>query len=283
VKKQLLFLFLLLHPIFSWAQDGSNDLSFNADRINFGDGANSTILTTQIQSDGKVIIGGQFISYNGTEINRIARLNTDGSLDTGFNPGTGANSTIRTTQIQSDGKIIIGGLFTSYNGTARNRIARLNADGSLDTGFNPGTGATSTILTTQIQSDGKIIIGGDFTSYNGTAISRIARLNADGSLDTGFNPGKGANGTIWTTQIQSDGKIIIGGQFTSYNGTARNYIARLNADGSLDTGFNPGTGATSTILTTQIQSDGKIIIGGQFTSYNGTARNNLKSASRGRK
>jgi uncharacterized delta-60 repeat protein len=245
MKKLLLFLIaLVLHLPLLHAQDGSNDLSFNADKINLGDGPNSTIQTTAIQADGKIIIGGFFTSYNGTAINRIARLNADGSLDTGFNPGMGANNTITTTAIQADGKIIIGGGFTSYNGTAINLIARLNADGSLDTSFNPGTGANSAITTTAIQADGKIIIGGAFTSYNGTAINRIARLNADGSLDTGFNPGMGANNTISTTAIQADGKIIIGGAFTSYNGTvARNRIARLNADGSLDTGFNPGTGA----------------------------------------
>ncbi|SMD44497.1 delta-60 repeat domain-containing protein/Por secretion system C-terminal sorting domain-containing protein [Aquiflexum balticum DSM 16537] len=250
--------------------DGSLDTSFNP-----GTGANGSILTIQIQADGKIIIGGVFTSYNGTARNYIARLNADGSLDTSFNPGTGTNSGINTTQIQADGKIIVGGNFTSYNGTARNRIARLNADGSLDTSFNPGTGANNWIVTTQIQSDGKIIVGGNFTSYNGTAINRIARLNTDGSLDTSFNPGTGTNSGINTTQIQADGKIIVGGNFTSYNGTARNRIARLNADGSLDTSFNPGTGANNWIVTTQIQSDGKIIVGGNFTSYNGTAINRI--------
>ncbi|MBI4646393.1 MAG: delta-60 repeat domain-containing protein [Bacteroidia bacterium] len=157
-----------------------------------------------------------------------------GSIDLSFNPGTGTTSTIFTTAIQSDGKIIIGGAFTSYNGTAINRIARLNTDGTLDGTYNPGTGASSTVRTTSIQSDGKIIIGGDFASYNGTAINYIARLNADGTLDGTFNPGTGADNDVYTTAIQSDGKIIIGGNFTSYNGTARNYIARLNTDGTLD-------------------------------------------------
>jgi uncharacterized delta-60 repeat protein len=250
-----------------------NDPAFNP-----GTGANGDIRTTAIQSDGKIIIGGEFTSYNETGRNRIARLNTDGSLDAGFNPGTGADGIIYTTAIQSDGKIIIGGNFTAYNGTARNRIARLNTDGSLDASFNPGTGTNGYIATTAIQSDGKIIIGGQFTSYNGTARNYIARLNTDGTLDAGFNPGAGASNqflatSILTAAIQSDGKIIIGGDFVSYNGTARNRIARLNTDGTLDASFNPGTGANSYILTTAIQSDGKIIIGGAFTSYDGTARN----------
>ncbi len=228
-----------------------------------------------IQSDGKIIIGGLFTSYNGTGRNYIARLNADGSLDATFNPGTGASNNVSTMSIQSDGKIIIGGDFNSYNGTGINRIARLNADGSLDATFNPGTGANGTVLTSSVQPDGKIIIGGDFTFYNGTGRNRIARLNADGSLDATFNPGTGANSYVYTTSIQSDGKIIIGGNFTSYNGTARYRISRMNADGSLDATFNPGTGANNFVLTTSIQSDGKIIIGGYFTSYNGTGRNRI--------
>ena len=259
------------------AQAGAIDPSFNPTDIGYGngDGANDAVFTTAVQADGKIIIGGQFTSYNGIGRNRIARLNADGSLDAGFDPGTGAGSSVLSTVVQTDGKIIIGGTFTSYNGTGRNRIARLNADGSLDTGFDPGTGASSTVLTTVVQADGKIIIGGYFTSYNGTGRSRIARLNADGSLDTGFNPGMGANGAVEAIAVRSDGKIIIGGQFTSYSGTGRNRIARLNADGSLDTGFDPGTGASSTVLTTVVQADGKIIIGGLFTSYNGTGRNRI--------
>jgi uncharacterized delta-60 repeat protein len=250
--------------------DGSLDATFNP-----GTGANNFVNTSDIQSDGKIIIGGDFISYNGTTRNRIARLNADGSLDASFNSEAGTNSTVWTTAIQSDGKIIIGGQFTSYFVTARNRIARLNADGSIDASFNPGTGTNWTVYSTAIQSDGKIIIGGFFASYNGTAINHIARINADGSLDASFNPGTGVNGNVWTTAIQSDGKIIIGGQFTSYYGTTRNRIAILNTDGSLDVSFNPGTGANDPILTSSIQSDGKIIIGGGFTSYNGTTRNRI--------
>lgn len=250
--------------------DGSHDLSFNP-----GTGANGSIWNISIQNNGKIIICGNFFIFNGTSIYHIARLNTDGSLDTSFNPGTGANDFVFTSTIQSDGKIIIGGKFTSYNGLAINRIARINTDGSLDNSFNPGTGVDFLVRTTSIQSDGKIIIGGLFTSYNGTTRNRIARINADGSLDTSFNPGTGANNYVYTTSIQSDEKIIVGGSFTSYNGTTRNSITRLNKDGGLDTSFNPGTGANQLVNTTTIQSDERIIVGGGFTSYNGTTRNSI--------
>ena len=234
-KLPLLILFVLL--TFSvYAQPGTIDATFNPGTGATNTAGNSNVRTTSIQSDGKIIIGGQFSSYNGIARNRIARLNTDGTLDATFNPGTGANYYVSTTSIQSDGKIIIGGWFTSYNGIVRNRIARLNTDGTLDATFDQGTGADNVVSTTSIQSDGKIIIGGNFTSYNGIAINRIARLNTNGTLDTSFNPGTGANGYgVGTTSIQSDGKIIIGGAFTSYNDIARNSIARINGGNELNT------------------------------------------------
>ncbi len=250
--------------------DGTLDASFDPNA-----GAGSYLWTTAIQSDGKILIGGVFYTDKTTTGQHIVRLNADGTLDSDFNPGTGANSTVITTAIQNDGKIIIGGDFTSYNGTTRNRIARLNTDGTLDATFNPGSGANSYIYTTAIQSDGKIIIGGDFTSYNGTPRNRIARLNTDGTLDATFNPGTGAGSYVITTAIQSDGKIVIGGDFTSYNGATINRIARLNTNGTLDATFNPGTGANYSINTTAIQSNGKIVIGGSFTSYNGIGRNSI--------
>jgi uncharacterized delta-60 repeat protein len=254
----------------SFAQPGSLDLTFNQ-----GIGANENIRTSSVQSDGKIIIGGWFTSYNGTVRNKIARLNTDGTVDITFNPGTGANISIENISLQADGKIIICGDFTTFNGTSINYITRLNANGTLDASFNIGTGANNFVYSSAIQNDGKIIVGGNFTSYNGTVRNRIARLNTDGTLDVTFVSGAGANDWVYSNSIQNDGKIIVGGNFTSYNGTARNYIARLNSDGTLDASFNTGTGANNIVHSSAIQSDGKIIICGNFTSYNGTPRNRI--------
>jgi len=273
MRKAITLILMLVLAAISYhvnAQAGTLDFTFNP-----GIGFNNTVYATKIQNDGKILIGGNFTSFNGTARNRIARLNSDGSIDVTFNPGTGANAVIWSIDIQSDGKLIIGGDFTSFNGTARNYIARLNSDGSLDASFNPGTGANSEVWTTVIQSDGKIIIGGEFTTYNGSTANHIARLNSNGSLDATFNSGSGASSFVYASTIQSDGKIIIGGGFTTYNGTARNYIARINSDGTLDATFNPGTGTNTSIRTLAVQSDGKIMIGGEFTTYNGTARNRI--------
>jgi uncharacterized delta-60 repeat protein len=227
--------------------------------------------------DGKVLLGGNFSSYNGQNVGRIARLNADGSLDTSFqSTGAGANGTVHGLAVQPDGKIIIvGGDFSTYNGVTRNRVARLNADGSLDTDFlATGTGATGAVFRTALQPDGKVLIGGSFTSFNGTNISRIARLNADGSLDSGFTlTGSGLNGTVWAIAVQADGKILIGGEFTGYNGTTTNRIARLNADGSLDTTFVTTLGANATIWSILVPdaASGKILIAGDVTGYNNSS------------
>lgn len=250
--------------------NGSLDTSFN-----IGTGASSVVSSIAIQSDGKIIIGGGFTSYNGTNINRIARLNTNGSLDTSFNVGTGPNNEVFATAIQSDGKIIIGGAFTFYNGISRNRIARLNTDGSLDTSFVVGTGVGGFIKTISIQTDGKIIIGGNFYNYNGMLINRAARLNTNGSLDGTFYSMPGLDNIVESSAVQSDGKFIIGGSFMSYSNTVVNNIARFNTNGSLDTTFNVGTGTTGGVTTIAIQTDGKIIIGGGFSSFNGTPINKV--------
>jgi uncharacterized delta-60 repeat protein len=247
--------------------DGNLDSSFNP-----GTGVDGGVVAIALQTDGRILIGGFFTTFDGTARNRIARLNSDGSLDTTFNIGTGANSAVRAIAFQPDGRILIGGQFTTYNGTARNNLARLNADGSLDATFNVGTGGNNNVFAIGIQPDGNILIGGQFTTFNSTARNRIARLNSDGSLDTTFNPGTGADSFVQAFALQNDGRILIGGSFTNYNGTARNRIARLNSDGSLDASFSSGTGASAAVLSVALQSDGRIVIGGQFATFNALAR-----------
>jgi uncharacterized delta-60 repeat protein len=272
MKRKLLLIILsvFLGYNFTYSQPGSLDLSFNV-----GSGANSTVYATAIQNDGKIILGGGFTEYNGATRNCIVRLNENGSMDNSFNVGSGTSSVVNAIAIQEDGKIIIGGWFNSYNGTSRNRIARLNTNGTIDLSFDPGTGASGDIYSVLIQSDGKILIAGNLNFFNGTARNKIARLNADGSLDVSFTPGTGANYPIRTLDIQNDGKIIIGGGFTTFNGIPKNYIARLNEDGSLDATFDPGTGASNTVNSVNIQSDGRIIVCGDFTSFDGISNNRI--------
>jgi uncharacterized delta-60 repeat protein len=243
-----------------------------------GVAANNAVQSIAIQSDGKILVGGDFTSWNGTTVGRIIRLNSNFTLDTTFitNTGTGGNLTVRTIVIQSDGKILVGGSFTSWNGTTVGRIVRLNSDGTLDTAFttNTGTGGNNGVIPMTMQSDGKILVGGGFTSWNGTTVGYIVRLNSDGTRDTAFttNNGTGGNNSFSSIVVQSDGKIVAGGFPTLWNGTTVGRIVRLNSDGTRDTAFttNTGTGLSGSIATIVIQSDGKIVLVGSFTSWNGT-------------
>ncbi|HWS99468.1 MAG TPA: Calx-beta domain-containing protein [Pyrinomonadaceae bacterium] len=260
---------------------GTLDTTFNPG----GARADATISAVAVQPDGKVIIAGDFTSYDGNDAasNGIARLNANGTLDTTFNPGgSGVDNSVSAVAVQPDGKIIIGGNFTSYNGNAAasDCIARLNANGTLDTSFNPGGAGMvdSSVLAVALQPDGKVVIGGAFDSYNGNsaASDKIARLNANGSLDETFNSGgAGVDGTVvYAVAVQSDGKIVIGGIFTGYNGNsaASDGVARLNANGTLDTSFNSGGAGVNTyagVAALAVQPDGRIIIGGNFIKYNG--------------
>ena len=214
-------------------------------------------------------------------------LAASGDLDPTFNPGgAGANGTVNALVRQSDGKILIGGNFTEYNGDADapDYILRLNADGTLDTDFNYDAdtrGTDGEVWSIALQPDGKILVGGAFSTYNGEADANvpdnILRLNSDGSRDTSFSGAvQGANNDVVAIAVQSDGKILLGGFFTAYNtnSEAPDRILRLNANGSLDSAFNVGAGTRGANFTVEaiiIQPDGKIVIGGGFNSYNGNA------------
>jgi uncharacterized delta-60 repeat protein len=257
--------------------DGGLDGTFNPG----GTGADSEVFALAVQTDGKIIVGGSFATYNGTNIRFLARLNTDGTRDLSFNPGgAGPDGPVDGIAIQPDGKILIGGAFTSYNGdpAASDRIMRLNADGTRDLTFNPGgTGAAggNFVDAITVQIDGTILIGGFFTTYNDdpAANDNIMRLKQDGTRDAAFNAGgTGANSGVHGIAVQPDGKIVIVGLFNAYNGDASvsDDVMRLNADGTRDATFNPGgAGAAARTRTVAVLTDGKILIGGDFFAYNG--------------
>ena len=259
--------------------DGSKDLSFNQP-ADWG----AVLKDSDLLSDGKIIVVGNFTDFDGTSVNHIVRLNTDGTVDNSFNQGTGANNYINCVKVQDDGKILIGGVFTEYNGTPRGGVARLNTDGSLDNSFQTGTGLSgisSEAESIDIQSDGKILFAGKFTSYDGNPSEQSVRLNSDGSFDASYSSpvlggGSAADRRIADIKVQSDGKIIIGGHFETVAGTTRKCIARLNSDGTVDTSFDPGDGAQLTwgtlVVSTFVLPDGKILIGGKFNTFDGESR-----------
>jgi uncharacterized delta-60 repeat protein len=172
-----------------------------------------------------------------------------GGLDAGFTPANIQNGAqpgiVKAVVTQSDGKVIIAGDFTSIGGVARGRVARLNADGSLDTGFAAGAGADGIVNAVALQTDGKLVIGGDFLLVDNVARSRIARLTTAGALDTTFNPGTGANAAVHAV-LMVNAAIHVGGDFTQINGVNRGRYAKLLSSGSIDQSFS-ATGANGSV------------------------------------
>jgi uncharacterized delta-60 repeat protein len=246
--------------------DGSVDTTFNP-------GANGDVSSFALESDGKILVGGYFSSLGGQPRANIGRLNPDGSLDPTFNPG--ANDYVSAIAVQADGRILVGGWFRTLAGQSFQAIGRLNADGSLDAGFNPNLYG-SPIYSLALQPDGKILIGGDFTipGIYPTVYRYLCRLNADGSLDSSFR--NGAPGTpVFAMALQGDGKILVA---TAPHTNKKPYITRFNSDGTTDLAFNPGVNFTNSSDHANVlvlQADGKILIGGQFTTLNDRSRANI--------
>jgi uncharacterized delta-60 repeat protein len=170
----------------------------------------------------------------------------------------------------SDGKIICVGNFNSYSGISRNYICRLNSNGSLDTTFSVGSGFNNFTFSVSQQSDGKIIVGGAFTSYSGINCNYICRLNTDGSFDSTFNSGySGFNSYVTSVNVTSGDTIVVGGDFTEFNGVSKLYIAGLTSGGTLNTDFGYVGGLDGTVQTIKIISDYSIFISGTFNNYLG--------------
>lgn len=208
----------------------------------------------------------------------------DGAFDANFNQGNpaGTNGVTHAISLQGpDLKILLGGAFSELNGeTGHLNIGRLNADGTLDTSFTASCNQTVRTLAVQ-PSDHKSIVGGDFTQVNGLAAAHLARLNLDGSLDDAFQTASGPNGPVTAVRLQTDGKIVIAGAFTVVKGTDRRNLARLNADGSLDTSFVAGVfsriDGTPVEITAIVQQphDLKLIVAGLFDTIGSTPRHNI--------
>jgi uncharacterized delta-60 repeat protein len=259
--------------------NGTLDTTFVPPAITFA-GSFPGINKIAVQSDGKVVIVGGFSAVGGVARGGVARLNTDGSLDTDFGDGlAGANdNTVRSVAIQSDDQILISGNFTSINGTARSRIARLNTDGTLDTTFVPPT-LNGTVLGIAL-SEGKIVIVGRFSLIDSLVVRNgIARLDADGTLDANFNFESISNLDKDVVAVDGAGKILVGGTFARADSGAtadeRTGLLRLNADGTLDTTFNPFPDSSATsnrraVRSLQVQADGKIVVGGNDGTFSST-------------
>lgn len=254
--------------------DGVVDTGFTAVTL---DGGGERVDAVALQADGGILVGGSFATVNGQPGSNIVRLAADGTLDSTFAAAT-PDGDIGAIAIQDDGKILVGGSFTAVDGQPQASLARLEADGSLDTTFAPEV--TQRVNDILIQPDGRILIAGELSTVNGESRSGIARLETDGSLDTAFDPV--ISGPPWSNEtydlaLQSDGKILVAGDIWTVDGTSRRGVARILPDGGLDTTFADPDVADETprVRSLALQPDGKIVIGGGFTTVGGYPRQHL--------
>lgn len=258
------------------------------------------VLAVAVQPDGKVLVGGSFTRFDGQPTkpapkatdagydpnnpeyhvrSRLVRLNQDGSVDTTFKAYI-MNGEVRSILVMPDGKILIGGTFTTVRqnkaadenntNTTRNRLALLNADGSLDFSVNPDANGDVRVMVAQ--SDGKIMVGGSFTAISGATRTRLARLNSNGVLDTSFVSPDIRNNEVRAIVPEEVGGVVssyvIGGSFTSVRGdNNRNRLARIAANGASALAFNPD--ANNVVYDIIRLSSGKLLVGGAFTAFSG--------------
>jgi len=177
--------------------------------------------------------------------------------------------------VQPDGKVIIGGEFGYVNGVARNNIARLNADGSLDASWNPG--ASSYVAALAVDSSGNVYAGGNFQQIGGQSRDFVAKLSgATGAADATWNPG--ANNPVFALVPDGAGSLYVGGDFNSVGGQPRNRVARVSTSGAgaVDA-WNPG--ADAIVFSIALDGAGSVFVGGRFANIGGVARNYLAKVS----
>ena len=228
-----------------------------------------------VQTDGKVLVAGLF---NNTA---LWRFEADGRQDTNFAPVV-TDSTAssfrfgKAIAIQPDGKIVMVGTFRTVNGVARKGIVRFDSDGSVDPTFAPGAGivfsgsGAAAANALAIQPDGKIVVGGWFNTVNGLGRTNVARFNADGTVDATFDLPLLLNGAVQAIALQVDGKIILGGEFTSVGDVPRAHVVRLHSDGGLDMSFDAQVDGPITAMC--LLSDGALFVGGTFSRANNEPR-----------
>lgn len=258
-------------------ETGARDPSFNP-----GTGANYEVRHIIVQSDGKILLGGPFVSINGVSRRGIARLNPDGSLDSDFDPGTGFSASfdpaypyVRSLALDQEGRVVIGGSFDSFNGVATGSLVRLTPQAVLDGSFSPDLDPSSSeIADVLILPDQRIRIAGSFNGLNGQASGGIAGLLTDGATDPMFVQGPDIVQGVGHLVNDGDGMLLCGTFFT-YQGIGRHRMARTDANGNLDLGFDVGVGFEGVLLylnSLVLQTDGKILVAGNFEFYNGSER-----------
>jgi uncharacterized delta-60 repeat protein len=242
--------------IFRLNKDLTLDTAFS---VNIGTSGSNYTYEAATDAAGRIYVTGEFTSFNGHQTYRIARLLSDGTVDTSFVGN--AFSTAQALSV-SDYGVFVGGNFTNYGGG--NYLIKLNEDGTRDTSFTADTGNRS-VYALALQEDGKLLVS---TSY----IPYLRRLETTGANDVSFSPSFALNSSVSDIEIRPSGKILIAGAFS---GTGVNRLAQLLPNGTLDPDFDIGTGFDNSVASVNINLAGQIWVGGYFSNYDGTPYKNL--------
>jgi uncharacterized delta-60 repeat protein len=238
---------------------------------NEADGASNDgpILAVLSAASSKSYVVGNFTKAFGLSSNRVMRRNSDGSLDGTFDIGAGPNGDVTGALRLDDDSLILVGAFTSFNGTACNRIVHLLSNGAVDPSFGIGAGANAPILSIGPLASGGIWLAGAFTTMNGQSRKGLAVINTAGTLQAtfaSFNPGFAATPTFAVNDLaaQPDGKVVIGGDFNWFGGVWSPYLARVNINGAVDAAFSAGLGPDGVVHDVALRGDGLIYAAGDL-------------------
>ena len=249
----------------AWAQAfGQVSVLDPSFRVNMkaADGIESLV----VQADGRILMGEEFTSIGGCSNSFLARLNSDGSLDASFDPPEQTDRAVSRLLQQPDRKVLVGGSFGRLLGHVQPALARLLEDGSLDAAFDTSaTFTTNTIIfSLALQDDGRLLVGYQYGSDGlGGILSRVVRVNTNGSLDPIFVCTNQISGFIFALLPQADGGVLFGGNFMSVIGSTNNALFRLEPDGRLDDTFDAGLDLSS-VFSLVRQPSGQILVGGSL-------------------
>lgn len=274
--KTILFSFILLVVIYSNAQNGAFDFTYNhflneelVDGSGPLGGLSSPVVRIIEQSDGKLLIAGEFGGFNEQYFHEgIVRIFPNGKIDTSFHNVT-MNSVPSCMVLQPDGKIILGGYFDNVNGQPCSKIVRFESNGEIDPTFVIGSGINGYVNDLLLDSNGKLIVVGNIVDYNGIPQSDIIRLNLDGTIDASFNVGSGPDlGDLKCIDQMPDGSYFVGGSFSSFNGVTSHSIVHINSVGSVIPSFNSGISQYSYINRIKHDMNNNLFLSGTYFEYN---------------
>jgi len=244
--------------------DGTVDPTWNPGGV----GPQNQVRDIALMPDGRILVAGGFVEYNGVQTQAIVRLFANGTRDFSFNiPPNSINGAVNAIAWHRNDKVIAVGDFFECYGISRPHIARFNTDGSMDFGFDIGTGFNSNAHSLLVLPDDRILVGGAFGLYNGILTGNLALLAPDGPYDASMNntPGFGG-GYVYALALQPDGKVLVGGEFQYHNMQPASCLIRLDLAGVPDPTFTSPIYPYARVKTIALQEDGMILIGGEYTS-----------------